>query len=105
MRERIYEFVLKQPRRIARVGRLVTRLSALALMVGAIGHASTGLATQSRQQTGGMGLEILYPNLPTWWIPESVLATAAYLIAALVGMWLNVTGRGFHNQLNLPHPH
>lgn len=42
----------------------------------------------------------LYPDWPTWWIPESAERFAAWLFVGAVGAWLAYTAKSLHRQLS-----
>lgn len=88
MYEYLPEFLLSEPDRMVAIGRGMIRGGGFWLVVGAIGHfATTAMSvvqSMGHQAAVEHALAELYPSLPTWWVPESIVGClpAALLIGA-----------------------
>ena len=97
MLERIEDYFLEQPSRLITLGRILAEVGAGLLVCAAIGR----LATMAPGIIGGLGgaqgavgtLAEVYPTLPTWWVPESIVGCLPALLFIGLGLWLAATGR------------
>lgn len=97
MYEYLPEYLLADPDRMVGLGRGLARTGSFVLMIGVIGHAAT-TATMVVQGIGKhaaepQSLAMLYPSLPTWWIPESILGSLPALVLVVAGMTLAAMGK------------
>jgi hypothetical protein len=68
--------LLDPPSRLASLGRALVQLSATLLSLGLIAKAvltAASVAMNFTRQPAPTSLSALYPDLPTWWVPEGVL--------------------------------
>lgn len=103
MYEHILQFLLTKPQRIVQLGTTVTYVGATALLAGAIGQVflvATGLAMRSTASQDFGSLALLFPTLPTWWVPETSWAAGSYFVIAFFGVLLNAEGRRFQKLIN-----
>lgn len=81
--------LLNPPSRLAGLGRTMMQLSLWLLFVGAVAKATLtvmSIATTFTQQSAAPTLIHLYPNLPTWWVPEGPVGFSFALSLFLVGL-------------------
>lgn len=72
--------------------------------IGAGWYLGRGLSRASRMfERAGVEQEVtiakLYPDWPTWWIPESVEGFAAWLFVGALGAWLAYAAKSLDRQL------
>jgi hypothetical protein len=91
------EFFLTEPKRLLSLGRAMARTGWFILLVGAIGHAATSATAAVHsiaKQTGlATTLADIYPSLPTWWVPESIVGCLPALMLLALGFWLGSLGK------------
>lgn len=91
------EFLLTEPRRLMSLGRALLRAGWFILFAGAIGHAAirATAAVHSIAKQAGVpnALADIYPSLPTWWVPESLIGCLPALLLVGAGLWLVSLGR------------
>lgn len=97
MYEMFFEIFIARPGRLTALGRALFQLSAMILLVGLGGRiATTGISAIERM-SGAMShdtsLAVLYPSLPTWWVPESIAGYFACVLTALLGLMLGQMGK------------
>lgn len=97
MVERVVDYFLTKPRRLMDIGYLLVMVGAGVILAGLIGHFATAATGVFARLGGHAGqattLTELYPTLPTWWVPESILGGMPALLLSALGIWLNHTGR------------
>ena len=87
---RIEEYFLSEPDRLIRLGSSLTFAGGMLIVFALLGNVATG----SIGVLGGLGghtitvvrLADIYPSLPTWWIPESVIGAIPAILMVLVGL-------------------
>ena len=97
MYEMLIEFFVARPGRLRAMGRAVFHLSGIILLVGLCGRIAT-VGVSAIQGMGGAkpyetSLALLYPSLPTWWVPESGLGYGACVLIAMLGLMLVQMGK------------
>ncbi len=103
MIERLVGWFLDKPRRITRAGRLLA-ISGLALLVAGIIGAYARIAFvvimgfNSRVPIE-KSLEELFPQIPVWWIPESILGFLGAILLLSAGIYLFFAGRKISKHL------
>lgn len=97
MYEMLIEFFVARPGRLSALGRALFQLSAVILLVGLCGRtATTGISAiqgMTGATTRGTSLAVLYPSLPTWWVPESFFGYLACVLTAVLGLTLVQMGK------------
>ena len=97
MYETILNFFLSRPRRLVLMGQALLKIAGFAFVAGLIGRAVTaGLASVRNFQAtepGVLPLTALFPNLPTWWVPETILGFTAAAMLALMAVAMAKMGR------------
>lgn len=71
--------LLNPPSRLANLGRALMKAAITLLSIGLIAKAVLTVASvpmKFTQQPPATSLSALFPGLPTWWVPESVLGFA-----------------------------
>ena len=95
----IYEYFLREPRRLVELGRAMFTFSACLIVIGLAGYAARsgvsafqhlGAATAAH---AAPTLASLYPTFITWWIPESFAGTLPAMAVAGAGLGLVMLGR------------
>ena len=97
MYEMLIEFFVARPSRLSAMGRAAFHLSGIVLLVGLCGRIAT-VGVSAIQGMGGAkpyeaSLALLYPSLPTWWVPESFLGYGACVLVAVLGLLLVQMGK------------
>ncbi len=97
MYDNLIEFFLLQPSRLIAIGRALFQLSALVFVAGLCGRVVVAGAI-AIQGIGGhkanhIALAMLYPSLPTWWVPENVAAFGLCIVTAVAGVLLSQYGK------------
>jgi hypothetical protein len=104
MLERLQDYFYSEPGRITGPGKLLVLLGCFLLLVGAIGRLATGainmLPTLAQQNQTTKALADIYPTLPVWWVPESMVGAALSLLAIAVGAYVFLHGKTIDRQLN-----
>ena len=103
MLEHVLQFLLTKPQRIIQLGAAVTYFGTTALLAGAISRVflvASGFVTPSIASPESSSLALLFPSLPTWWIPESSWVAGFYVVLAFFGAFLNAEGRRFQRLIN-----
>lgn len=89
MFERIYEYSLSEPRRLIGLGKNFIRAGGFILVLGAIGHAATVSVSVAqslgKQMVNPQGLADLYPSIPTWFVPESIVGCVPAVLLMIIG--------------------
>jgi hypothetical protein len=97
MYEMLIEFFVAHPGRLSALGRALFQLSAVILLVGLGGRIATNGISAIQRMAGAMprdtSLAMLYPSLPTWWVPESFLGYFACVLTAALGLALVQMGK------------
>lgn len=96
--DEVLGYFLEQPRRLISLGRaaitagmivVITGLMGLLARTGASAIQGFGKATAAPAPS----LSQFYPNLWTWWIPETLVGVIPALLLVAAGIWLVLTGR------------
>ncbi|MGA0609442.1 hypothetical protein [Caldimonas sp. KR1-144] len=94
--DRVIEYFLTEPRRLTSLGRALIRFGGGVLTIGAIGNvanAAVGIVqTMGKKLATEQTLATLYPSLPTWWIPESIVGCLPAVVAVITGIVLTQMG-------------
>lgn len=97
MYEMLIEFSIARPSRLSWLGRALFQVSAMILLVGLCGRIAITGTSAIRAMAGavspGISLAMLYPSLPTWWVPESLLGYFACVLTAVLGLTLVQMGK------------
>ena len=91
-------FLLSQPHRLTVIGRTLYRFAAVQVLAGAIAQIVTSALRNARPNNGYRWLSDVWPDVPTWWIPETVLGTIAVTTVAAVGLAIAYEGRQVERQ-------
>lgn len=97
MYEMLIEFFIVRPGRLSALGRALVQLSATILLIEIGGHvvttATSAIYTMTVAVPPGTSLAMLYPSLPTWWMPESLLGYIACALTAILGLAMVQLGK------------
>lgn len=103
MYETLIEFFIARPGRLSALGRALFQVSAMTLLVGVCGHvaitATSAIRAMAVSVPPDTSLAMLYPSLPTWWVPESFLGYFACVLAAVLGLTLIRTGKSIDREI------
>lgn len=94
---RIQEYFLSEPDRLIRLGSSLTFVGGMLIVFALLGNVATG-TIGVLGSLGGQGntvkvLAEIYPSLPTWWIPETVIGAIPAISLAAIGGILGELGR------------
>lgn len=94
------------PERLVVAGEVAMYLAQALLLAGLAGSVvSTALSTLHRLGATAADstklLAELYPNLPTWWVPESGAAFVACAALMVAGLWMRHVGRRYQRVFGL----
>jgi hypothetical protein len=92
---RLYEYLLNRPSLLRGPARLMWNLGCFGLLAGMLAAALTSILAVVTSVGGSAdaSYQHLFPRLPTWWVPESPVGFALYLIAMMVSYLLHDVSR------------
>lgn len=100
MYEILIEFFIARPGRLSALGRALFQASAMIVLVGVCGQvaitaitATSAIRAMAVSAPMDMSLAMLYPSLPTWWVPESFFGYFACVLTAVLGLTLVQMGK------------
>ncbi len=103
MHDRMIAYCLEEPRRLIGTGQLLSFAGAFLLLLAAIANVMTkasGIALAYGQKAANTPtLSTLLPDLPTWWVPESLGGCFLSAVMIVVGAWLVIAGRRYQRML------
>jgi len=91
-------FFLSQPHRLTTIGRVLYRLAALQVLAGVIAQIVTSAMRRAQPAAGYRWLSDVWPGVPTWWIPETVMGMVGVVTIGAVGLAVAYRGRRFDRQ-------
>jgi hypothetical protein len=101
MFDRIYGYFLSEPRRLIGLGKNLVLTGAFILVIGAIGNVATGVGSitqgMGKQAVATRGLAELYPSIPTWWVPESIIGCLPAIVLMVIGLSIASFGKRLKN--------
>ncbi|QRF62826.1 hypothetical protein [Variovorax paradoxus] len=101
MFDRIYQYFLREPRRLIGLGKNLVLTSAFILLIGAIGNVATGVGSitqgMGKQVVATRALAELYPSIPTWWVPESIVGCLPAIVLMVFGLSIASLGKRLKN--------
>lgn len=104
--EAIYEWLLERPQWLIDGGRGLCLAGFVLLFAGLWSQmVTTAVSAVSSLTPGTMAqptktLSEIYPALPTWWIPESLLGTLLALALIILGIIVAMTGKQYKRMLD-----
>lgn len=97
MLDRVFDYFMTEPRRLVNLGSTLVSIGTFTMVIGLIANVATtttsALGNLAGQTSALKSLAELYPSLPTWWIPESIVGGLPAVLLTAAGLWLNATGR------------
>jgi hypothetical protein len=97
MFESVAEYFYSEPGRITAYGKFLALVGAILLVAGAVGRVATVsvnvLPTLAQQPETNKTLSDIYPTLPVWWIPESLVGGAFCIIVIALGFYIFLHGK------------
>lgn len=98
--------VADRPERLVAAGEVAMYSAQALLLAGLFGNVATTamsairvLGTKATESS--KTLATLYPDLPTWWVPESGTAFIACTALLAAGLWVRHVGRRYQRLLGL----
>lgn len=92
----LFAFLLYEPRRIVTLGRALCLTGSFLIFVGLIGRVATAsvaaIGFLGGRHLAYLSLGDIYPMLPTWWIPESVIGYVSGAVLVLLGLVITTAG-------------
>jgi hypothetical protein len=99
MLDRVLDHCLESPRRMISLGQTLSSVGSICLLAAMLGHLMTtapGIALTFGQKAAlAPTLKTLLPDLPTWWVSESILGCVPAALLIVLGIWLVMTGKRF----------
>lgn len=92
------QFLLSHPHRVTAVGRVLYRFAALQVLAGVVAQILTSAMRRAQPHGGDRWIADVWPGLPTWWIPETVLGMVGVTSIAILGLAVAYGGRRFERQ-------
>lgn len=77
-------------------GQALFSVGGFLVVAGVIGRAALaalGVARARAKLPPAESLSAIYPTLPTWWVPESLIGFLFALAVAIAGAWLALTAK------------
>ena len=103
MFEMLINFFVARPDRLTAAGRVLFNLGATILLFAFCGRIATagvsaiqGLASGTSRE---ISLALLYPSLPTWWVPEGFPGYFACIVTIALSLALVQTGKAIDREL------
>jgi len=96
MLERIEDYFLTEPERLVGLGSALFYLGGWLILCGLVGRVASavnGIGALGGHAGAVKTLADIYPSLPTWWVPESIIGAVPALFIIAIGFWLNQTGK------------
>lgn len=95
--ERLEDYFVTEPERLMGLGAALVFLGAGLILVGLVGNvvtsAANGIGIIGKHADTLKTLADIYPSIPTWWIPESIVGALPALFILIVGFLANQTGK------------
>jgi len=103
MYEMLIAFFIARRDRLSALGRALFQVNAMILLVGVCGHvaitATSAIRAMAVSELTDTSLAMLYPSLPTWWVPESFFGYFACVLTAVLGLTLVQMGKAIERAI------
>jgi hypothetical protein len=102
MWDKIVEYFLADPKRLRSFGSGLVSVGCWVAIFAAIGRVvviANSAIPRSLRRAEPISLDMLYPSLPTWWIPETPFSAICTLAVILFGLWLNAIAKRYERVL------
>ncbi len=97
MYEWLISWFLSRPTRIIHVGSALFRTGMFLTVAGLLGRVATigvsAIKSIGKGETSVLSLSDIYPTVPTWWIPESIVGYIFSILLVAMGLIVVQTGR------------
>lgn len=97
------EYFLAKPERLVRFGQYLALLGGWIIILALVGQVATGavnvVGNIGRHASTVKMLADIYPSIPTWWVPESIIGAMPAVVGLVVGFWMNQTGKRYQRIL------
>lgn len=95
----------EHPERLVATGEIALYSAQALLLAGLLGNVATTTMSSLRvlgakAAESSKSLAALYPDLPTWWVPESGGAFIACAAVLAAGLWMRYVGRRYQRLLD-----
>jgi hypothetical protein len=101
MLERLESFFLTEPERLIGMGSVFAFMGMWLILFGLVGNVATSAINGLGIIGGHAGvmktLADIYPSLPTWWVPETIVGASPAMALISIGIWFNLLGRHFRH--------
>lgn len=91
------KYYMSEPRRLENLGSTLATVGGVIILAGLFGHltvtATSAVGSMASQPNMVKTLSEIYPALPTWWVPESIVGALPAILLATTGTWLNMVGK------------
>ena len=98
MTDLVLIYLLSQPRRLTLIGRALYKCASLQVVAGIVAQIVTSALRHAQPHGTDRWLRDVWPDLPTWWIPETVLGMIAVTSLAAIGLAIAYEGRQVERQ-------
>lgn len=96
--EHVVEYFLSEPQRLIDTGMTALYLGMGQCLAGLFGQLllqATGVMARLGGQQVERSLDQMFPDFPTWWIPEGWVGFLFPLVIAVLGFWMAKTGKHY----------
>jgi hypothetical protein len=97
MLERLENFFLTHPERLIGLGSAFAFMGMWLILFGLVGNIATsainGLGIIGGHAGATKTLADIYPSLPTWWVPETIVGALPAMVLMSIGIWSNLEGK------------
>lgn len=94
---RMEEYFLCKPERLIRLGSSLAYLGGMLIVFALLGNVAKSAVSALGAIGGHAGtvktLADIYPSLPTWWIPESIIGVLPAIFMIIAGLILSQFGK------------
>ena len=91
-------FLLSQPRLMTTIGRIVYRFAAFQVLTGVVAQIAVSALRRTQPQMAARWIADVWPGVPLWWVPETVIGMIAVTTLAAIGLAIAYGGRQFERQ-------
>lgn len=97
MWERLESYFFSEPERLIGLGRALLTFGGWLIICALYGQVVTSVAN-GIGHFGGHAVEVktladIYPSIPTWWVPESIICALPAIALMFIGIWLSIEGK------------
>lgn len=97
MLERLENYFLTEPERLIGLGSAFAFMGIWLILFGFVGNVATsainGIGIIGGHAGATKTLADIYPSLPTWWVPETIVGALTAVVLMSIGIWFNLEGK------------